>query len=97
MLPGLVGLAILDSFSFNCPVVTTEYEYHSPEIEYLENGENGIITKNNLNSYINAVDQLINNREKLNYLKKNCKESALNYTVENMVKNFAAGIANALN
>ena len=41
LMPGLVGLAIIDSFVAGLPIVTTDLSYHSPEIEYLQSGSNG--------------------------------------------------------
>jgi L-malate glycosyltransferase len=38
LMPGLVGLAVLDAFADGIPRVTTVIEYHSPEIEYLVPG-----------------------------------------------------------
>ncbi len=46
LLPGAVGLAILDAFVTETPMVTTDYKLHGPEIAYLENNKNGIITDN---------------------------------------------------
>jgi glycosyltransferase involved in cell wall biosynthesis len=42
LLPGLVGLAVLDSFALEVPLVTVDLPYHSPEIDYLRDGENGL-------------------------------------------------------
>ena len=44
LMPGLVGLAIIDSFAAGTPIFTTDAPVHSPEIAYLENGVNGIMT-----------------------------------------------------
>jgi glycosyltransferase involved in cell wall biosynthesis len=97
LLPGAIGLAVLDSFTFETPIITTNYEFHGPEFEYLEHGHNGIVANNTLEDYVNTTVELISNKERLNLLKKQCKENALDYTVENMVKNFASGIISALN
>jgi len=96
LLPGLVGLAVLDSFALETPIITTKFPYHSPEVEYIQNGINGIITEDNLDSYVAAVREVLLNREKLNRLKKGCKESIGNYTVEKMVENFSRGAIECL-
>ena len=54
-MPGAVGLGILDSFALQTPMVTTTQNFHGPEIEYLENGKNGIITEDNIETYTNAI------------------------------------------
>ncbi len=41
--PGLVGLSVLDAFALGLPMVTCDQPYHSPEIEYLVDGQNGLV------------------------------------------------------
>jgi L-malate glycosyltransferase len=91
LMPGLVGLGVLDSFVMETPMLTTDYPYHSPEIEYLGNGINGIITRNNLDNYTDMVIEVFKSKKYLELI-DGCKESAKKYTVENMVKNFTDGI-----
>ena len=45
LMPGLVGLAVIDSFIAGLPIVTTNLSYHSPEIEYLQSGSNGVMVQ----------------------------------------------------
>lgn len=92
LMPGLVGLGILDAFTTETPMVTTQYPYHSPEIEYLKHNYNGMITENNLLSYSKEVVSLLNDKTKLSELKNGCEQSRIIYTVEKMVQNFAQGI-----
>lgn len=96
LMPGLVGLAILDAFATQTPMVTTDFPYHSPEIEYLENGENGIITSNSIEDYSKLVIDLFQNQEKIWSLKEGCLKSSALYSTENMVENFKNGILKCL-
>jgi len=96
LMPGLVGLAILDTFATQTPMVTTDYPFHSPEIEYLDDGENGIITANNMESYVKQVVELLNNDDNLAHLKAGCLKSSSLYSTENMVENFKSGIVQCL-
>jgi L-malate glycosyltransferase len=96
LMPGLVGLGILDSFATETPIITTNFPYHSPEIDYLENGINGIMTNNNIDDYSNSVVQVLKNDEYLK-LRDGCKLAAEKYTVERMVDNFKNGILLCLN
>ena len=41
-IPGVVGLAVVDAFAHECPLVTTDIPGHGPEIEYLVDGVNGL-------------------------------------------------------
>lgn len=96
LMPGLVGLGILDAFAMETPLVTTDYPYHSPEIEYLENNQNGSITRNDVHDYVDKVVDLMSHKEKREQLIVGCRLSAKKFTVENMVKNFTSGIIQCL-
>lgn len=41
ILPSWVGLSIIHSFCFDCPMVTFEKHFHPPEIIYLKHGKTG--------------------------------------------------------
>lgn len=94
--PGLVGLGILDSFVCGVPMLTTDCGLHSPEIVYLENGANGLMTANTADAYVSAVVALLADDEALARLQQGCQASATTYTVENMARNFADGVMRCL-
>lgn len=94
--PGLVGLGILDSFVCGVPMVTTDCGLHSPEIAYLKDGENGLMTANTINDYVTSVVGLLSNDEALVKLRAGCAASAKEYTIENMARNFADGVIRCL-
>jgi glycosyltransferase involved in cell wall biosynthesis len=43
VIPGYVGLAVNHAFAHGLPVITCHSETHSPEIEYIQDGVNGLI------------------------------------------------------
>jgi glycosyltransferase involved in cell wall biosynthesis len=45
VIPGYVGLAVNHAFAHGLPVITCHSELHSPEIEYVEPGVNGLILR----------------------------------------------------
>lgn len=92
LMPGLVGLAIVDSFVGECPIVTTDYPHHSPEIAYLRAGENGLIAANDVTGYASAVAHCLGDAAQLQTLRAGCRVSAERYTLAGMVGNFADGI-----
>lgn len=95
LMPGLVGLGILDSFAFETPIVTTDYPFHSPEIDYLKNWENGVMTENNLESYANTVIKILKEKSYFNLI-EGCKKSSEIFTIQNMVDNFKEGILSCI-
>ena len=56
--PGMVGLSVLDSLVAGTPMVTTAYPHHSPEIVYLHSGQNGLMTDNDVASFVEGVLRL---------------------------------------
>lgn len=90
--PGLVGLGILDSFACEIPMFTTDCGIHSPEICYLENGVNGVITPNTLADYVAAVVEACTLPDVAMRLKAGLRVAGQRYTIENMADNFCRGI-----
>jgi glycosyltransferase involved in cell wall biosynthesis len=92
LIPGRVGLAILDAFAGGLPVCATALPNHGPEIEYLEEGSNGIRTAADVRAYTSAIIAVLNNRPLLEALKAGATRSGHRYTIEMMVANFAEGV-----
>ena len=96
LMPGLVGLAIVDSFVAGMPLITTDLKIHSPEISYLENGKNGIMTSFSKEDYVKSVVNYLRSEELQEILRAGCLRSADKYSMDNMVNNFKNGIINCL-
>ncbi len=96
LMPGLVGLAVLDSFALEVPMITTDLPIHSPEFEYLYNGFNGIVTKFDVDEYSQAVSSILLDEQCYLTLIAGCKESSEKYTINNMADNYSNGIISAL-
>jgi glycosyltransferase involved in cell wall biosynthesis len=96
LMPGQVGLAIVDSFVTGKPLFTTDIPDHSPEIAYLENGINGVMTTNSIGAYASAVVEYFSCAALQERLKEGCRRSAQLYTMEQMVENFSRGITSSL-
>jgi glycosyltransferase involved in cell wall biosynthesis len=94
--PGLVGLAILDSFAAKLPLITTDIPVHSPEIDYLKNGTNGVMTRYDVFEYAQAVVKLFKQPHILNNMAIEASRFSSNYSIENMVDNFKKGILRCL-
>lgn len=90
--PGALGLGIMDAFVCQTPVITTNCGNHGPEISYLANGINGVITADDLNVYADACIWLLSDPPALEVLRAGCDAGAREYTVENMARRFADGI-----
>lgn len=96
LMPGLIGLGVLDAFALGLPVITTDYEYHSPEIFYVKDGENGLISNNDLDSFSDVVAEIFVNHDLMLKLKDGCEETSNKYTIGNMALNFSNGVVKCL-
>lgn len=98
VMPGAVGLAILDGSALSVPMVTTAYPFHGPEIAYLESGENGLMVGDwqNVAAYADAVVSVLCDSRLQAKLAAGARKMADAYTIERMVKCFSDGVLAAL-
>jgi glycosyltransferase involved in cell wall biosynthesis len=96
LLPGRVGLVILDSFAASLPLLTVRTPIHGPEIEYLEQGVNGFMVERDVNIYSDVAIRLLNDRDSLQRLKEGASHSGARFTIDAMVHNFRSGILRCL-
>ena len=92
LMPGAVGLAVLDSFSFNVPMVICSLEIHGPEVDYLIDNDNCIFTADDPKLYSEDLLFLLKNKEKIKDLKQACTKYYPEYTLDKMVSHFINGI-----
>jgi peptidoglycan/xylan/chitin deacetylase (PgdA/CDA1 family) len=92
LLPGRVGLAVLDAFAAGLPMLTTRLKIHGPEIEYLEEGVNGLMSDHHPAAFAEAVSSVFSQRDYLVKLQEGAKAAAGKYSVEKMAENFRTGI-----
>jgi glycosyltransferase involved in cell wall biosynthesis len=96
LLPGRAGLAVLDGFAAGLPLVATRLPIHGPEMEYLEEGRNGLMTTPDPEAYAQAVAHLLLSPQELRLLRGGAAKSAEKYSIEAMVENFRQGIVQCL-
>ncbi len=94
--PGLVGLAILDAFAAGLPMITTDIPVHSPEIEYLNDGVNGLLITDDIRTYADEIVSLLREEYRLQSLSSGALISAQQYSIESMAERFAEGIMSCL-
>lgn len=98
VIPGAVGLAILDGSALGVPLITTAYRYHGPEIAYLEPGQNGLMVDDwqNLTAYVDAVTAALCDDVLHAKLAAGARRMAETYNIEHMVECFCDGVQAAL-
>ena len=98
LLPGWVGLAIIDSFVAGVPLVASRDRPHPPEIAYLRDRENGLLVADGGrgDAYADAVIELLADPALMHELREGCAQAATAYALDAMVRRFADGIRQAL-
>ncbi len=56
VIPGFVGLAVNHAFAQGRPVITRTNDLHSPEIEYMVPGTNGLIVEGDFETFVAAIE-----------------------------------------
>lgn len=98
LMPGVVGLAVLDAFAARVPMITTALDSHGPEIDYLVDGRNGVVAPDPgaVDEYADRVVDVLTDGRLHGRLAAGCAQAARTFTNEAMVSRFAAGIRAAL-
>jgi glycosyltransferase involved in cell wall biosynthesis len=94
LVPGAVGLVVLDAFAAGVPLVTTACDSHGPEIEYVRDAENGVVAADA--AYVDRALEAMTAEPLRERLLRGCREARSIFTLEAMVDRFAAGVHAAL-
>ncbi len=94
--PGYVGLSIVESFCYATPVMTLRTSkigpFHSPEIEYLVDNYNGILS--NEYSIEENLKECLSDSLLLKTLSENALETAKTISLQGMVSQFVQVLSN---
>ncbi|TSA30459.1 MAG: glycosyltransferase [Verrucomicrobiaceae bacterium] len=98
LLPGVVGLTMVDCLALGLPMVTTAVPGHGPEIDYFRDGEHGIMLKNwkSSDAYADIIVELLRNEDKRLAMARRCLADGAVYSTEDMVGRFVDGVDAAL-
>lgn len=96
LMPGAVGLVILDAFAAGLPLLSTRISIHGPEMEYLEEGINGLLSDPDVSAFATMATSVLSDRKKLDRLRMGAELTGAKYTIENMAANFCSGIKRCL-
>ena len=98
LMPGKVGLNVVDAFALGLPTITTDIDYHSPEIDYLKDGGNGIVVRNNPTAaeYAQGVARVLGDATLRARLRTAAMVSGRELSIDDMSERFANGVVAAL-
>lgn len=102
VVPGMVGLVVLDAFHARTPLVTIAHGRHSPEFEYLSDGVDGLVVPRSDNDACTAdrlaqtLVRTLTSPTELDRLRDGCARSDTRHSLDVMVDAFAGGVRRAL-
>ncbi len=98
LMPGAVGLVVLDSFALGVPMLTINGVKHGPEISYLEDNLKALsVNTNTPQAFAQEVVVLLRDPKRLEDLREECHQAAGKYSAEIMADNFFSGIQCIIN
>lgn len=92
MIPEWVGLVAVDSLAAGRPIITTNHPSHSPEFEYLVDGENSMIVDHDVEKYARSVLHLLLDSQRLGAMQMKARQGAEALSIDNMIERFKTGI-----
>ena len=85
-IPGHSGLSTNHAFAYGRPYVTLEGPSHAPELEYIEEGNNGFVLKEDVDANVSKIENLLVNRGVLEQFCENAKLKGMDLSVQNWVQ-----------
>jgi glycosyltransferase involved in cell wall biosynthesis len=96
IIPGRVGLAVLEMASAGLPMTTFAVSRHGAEIVYLKDGINGLFLSRDINAAAKELGTLLTDRPALERMRHEALSMASKYTIRRMAVNFAHGVMASL-
>jgi glycosyltransferase involved in cell wall biosynthesis len=98
LMPGPVGLAVLDSFALATPMIVSTARTHGPEFHYLEDQVNSVLVDDDDDPrrYAAGVAEVLHDPGLRARLIEGGRRASERYTIEEMVERFSNGILAAL-
>ena len=96
MIPGWVGLVVLDAGALRLPIITSDRPDHSVEIDYVTDGVNGLVCPVDETSAAAMISELLQDPDRLARMTAASRKLADETTIENMASRFTQGILDCL-
>jgi len=93
-IPGHSGLSVNHSFSYGRPYITLQGPSHAPELDYIDEGENGYVLEGDFKSNINTIKKLLCNRSKLERFCSSAKQKGDYLSLQKWVKQIKYSLLN---
>ena len=96
IMPGFLGLAVNHSFAHGVPMLTRYGQPHSPEIEYLEDGVNGLVLPEAPELFFEALDGFVDDHDLQRRLAEGAERTARKIGMDAMVERFHGAVSECI-
>ena len=93
---GLVGLVVNHAFAHGRPVITRESDGQSPELEYITDGENGMIVAGDVDAFTKGLARFVDSPDEQARLAAGALRAREALRIEVMAENFDAAVRTTL-
>jgi glycosyltransferase involved in cell wall biosynthesis len=85
--PGRIGLLAVECMAVGIPLLTTEWKFHAPEYEYLQPGDDVLISPDDADAFADLILSCTNEQGRVR------QHTGKHYpSIDDMIRNFANGV-----
>ncbi|WP_062071306.1 glycosyltransferase family 4 protein [Demequina sediminicola] len=95
VMPGRVGLVAVDALTAGLPVLTTDYPWHGPERDYLDESTS-VVTAQRPAAFAHAMISILQDADRRSRIRSAALAASAGLSVEAMAQRFVDGIGKAL-
>jgi len=96
VIPGTVGLAVAHSFAQGLPIITRAHRDHSPEIEYVGSGRNGMVVDGGLDAFVSAIGAYLRDPDLRRRLRAGARTTARTLDLRYSARQFDQGVVSTI-
>ena len=96
VLPGAAGITVTHAFAHGKPVLTRENPLHSPEAEYVRDGENGRVVVGDFDAFVKAVAYFVDHPGERDRLSKGALSTRESFSMQRMADQFDEAVIEVL-
>lgn len=97
MLPGAAGITVTHAFAHGTPVLMRKSLLHSPEADYVIDGENGLISDESMDDLVRVAEKFVNSPELRSQLAAGALRTREKFSIERMAEQFHNAVDHVLN
>ena len=96
VIPGVTGITVTHAFAHGVPLITRAHGMHSPEAEYIRDGENGLMVEGDMTRFVSALGWFADHPDLRCRLAAGALATRASLSIEHMARKFDACVRTVL-